>query len=373
MRKTLLVLGVMIVLGGLGASRARAVERDIYAARVIKVEDVIEQEGLKTQEVQVEILEGDNKGNTTKLVIPYDELFIRQLRVGDKVKITASSIDGEEYYQFFDFVRTRNYIWLFVLFLVLTVAFLGLKGMKTLLPSILLVLGLIVGMIPFSGHLVQSVVLCLIIIAAVSSVTAWVRAGNKLLVFAVSFSVILSLVVGLFVFLGFSQASYIVPFIGSITTLDESLYDDIIIVIILSILFIPAGGVINASIQVAKHIWEEFSDKARTPIGEMLKQGLKVSQKISSGELNNIIIAILGLSLAGIFLVKEQYPEIAFWDNGWVALQVVYTISSGIAILLITPITVLSSAAFLDLIKHKSKVVGGQRRLNVTVEKNKRR
>ncbi|MDD3647432.1 MAG: YibE/F family protein [Candidatus Dojkabacteria bacterium] len=367
MRRLGIFLGmVFFILCSLGNTGVLATERSVYSAKVIFADEVIEQEGLKTQEIQVEILEGEKKGSTTKLVVPYDKLFIRQLRAGDKVKVAVSSIEGEDYYQFFDFIRARNYVWLFILFVVLAAAFLGFRGSKRLFPSILLVIALLVGAIPFSGQLVPSVLLCLLILAFVTALTSWLRTKNKLLVVTTTLSVIFCLVIGLLIFLGFSQASYVVPFIGSVTTLDENLYDQVVTVLILSILFIPAGGVINASIQISKHIWEEFSDKAAISLNVVVKRGLKVSQKISAGELNNLIIVILGLTLAAVFLVKEQYPEIESWDNGWIALQVIYAISSGISILLVSPITTFFLAALIDLNKHRSaRTFGGQRRLNV--------
>ena len=74
---------------------------------------------------------------------------------------------------------------------------------------------------------------------------------------------------------------------------------------------------------------------------------------------------VIGVSLAGIFLIKEQFPHINYWDNGWISLQVIYTISAGISILLISPITVFISAAVIALSQAKERA-GSQRRLGVS-------
>jgi len=165
--------------------------------------------------------------------------------------------------------------------------------------------------------------------------------------------------------MGFANVSYIELFFGNITPITDSLNIKVIEVVYTSIVFIPAGGVINASIQVAKHLLDHFGKVEKNELSEMLKSGLKLSQKISAGELNNLIIMIIGSSLVGIFLIKESFEDLRFWDNGWISLQLIYLVSSGISILLITPITVFITAAILNLMKHIQKGKGGQRKLNI--------
>lgn len=337
----------------------------ILNAKILEVTEITQQEGLRIQTIRVEILEGTYKGNVKELQVPLETIFVRPLKVGDRIKVSITFIDNEAYFQFYDFARSRSYIWLFVLFIIILVVFVGWKGFRTLIPSISLIAFLLIGIIPnllVAGDLLVN---SLIIIGIVSAITAWIRIKHKLLTIIVTLSVIVSLLIGFLVFVGFSQVSYIVPFLGSIATVDEDLYLKVMDLIFVSVIFVPAGGVINASIQVAKYLLEKFGEKSSLSIGDMLKEGMRISQKISAGELNNLIVMVIGISLAGIYLIKEQYPEVRFWDNGWVSLQVIYAISAGFSILLITPITVFICAGVIGFSKRNGKSKNGQRPLKM--------
>lgn len=337
----------------------------ILDAKVLEVTEITQQEGLRIQIVQVEIIEGTYKGNVKELQIPLETVFVRSLKAGDRIKVSITFIDNEAYFQFYDFARSRNYLWLFVLFIIILVVFVGWKGFKTLIPSILLIAFLLIGIIPnllVKGNLLVN---SLIIIGVVSSITAWIRIKHKLLTIIVTLSVLTSLLIGFLVFVGFSQVSYVVPFLGSIAAIDENFYLRVLDLIFVSVIFVPAGGVINASIQIAKYLLEKFGMKSNLSIGDMLKDGMRISQKISAGELNNLIVMMIGLSVGGVFLIEKQYPEVKFWDNGWVSLQVIYAISAGLAILLITPITVFVCAGVVSLSKRNGKTKGGQRLLKM--------
>lgn len=360
-----LVSAVCLVLFARGVQGAS--KEEIFNAKVVEVEEINERDGLRIQTIKCEVLNGEYKGTIEEIQVPFDSSFLRPIRTGDRIKVSFITIGDERYFQFYDFNRSRSYIWLFLLFIVMVVVLLGWKGMKTLLPSFLLMAFLLLGIIPNVLSQVGLLIGSLVTVGLIGGITTWVRIQHKLLSIIVPFSVILCLLIAFLVFVGFSQTAYVVPFIGSIAAIDEDVYGRVLDFVMISIIFIPAGGVINASIQVAKYLMEKFSKKTNLSISEMLKEGLRISQKISAGELNNLIVLVIGMSLAGVYVIKQQYPHLSFWDNGWISLQVIYTISAGLSILLITPITVFVSAALLGIQKGGAKLKG-QRRLRITIK-----
>ncbi len=344
----------------------------VLKARVIKTSDIREIDGLKMQEIKVEILNGDYKGNVEDLSVPLEDIYSRILQEGDIIKVSYTSINGSVYFQFYDFSRIRSYIWLVVLFIVILIVLVGYRGLSTLIPAFLMVLFIVSGVIPSLLIKFNMLFLSLLIIGVIAAITAWVRLRERLLTVVVLFSVLFSLLIGYLVFMGFSQVSYIIPFIGSISTLNEDVYLRVIDMVNISIVFIPAGGVITASIQVARILLRKHMKKSKLSLGDMLRQGLEVSQKISARELNNLIIMFIGLNIVGVFVLKQEYTNVNIWDNGWIALQVIYTISSGLAILLITPITTFFCAGFIGFVKRDKKSKGGQRKLKIKEERERK-
>jgi uncharacterized membrane protein len=363
MRKWILGFVLASLILGLSAKTSSADEAlEIVDARVTRVDEVVVQEGLRIQGVEIEIQEGEYKGGVYGLQVPLETMFVRSLKVDDSIKVSVSNIGENVYFQFYDFARSNNYYWLFLLFLVILIAFVGIKGIRTLIPSILLILFLIIGIIPDFLPKLGVLTGSLAVTFLITCITGWIRLRQKLLVVIVCLAVVLSLLVGFLVFAGFSQISYIVPFLGSVTTIDENIYLGVLDITLISVIFIAAGGVINASVQIVKHLAEKHIIGEVNKIQQMLKEGFKVSQKISAGELNNLMIMMIGVSLSGIFLLKQQFSNMKFWDNGWVSLQIITMVSAGLSILLITPITVLITAAGFSIFRKKVNVRGGQRR-----------
>jgi len=337
----------------------------VLKANVVEINDPIVIDNLYIQTVKVQIINGKYKGNIKEIEIPLEEIYNRPLKIGDKIKVLLSIFNNEEYIQFYDFTRSQNYLWLFILFIISLVVFLGFRGLKTLIPSIIISIFILLGVIP--DLMVKSNLLLssLIVIGIITSITAWIRLKDKILTCIVVLSVIFCLYVSFLVFSGFANISYISPFLGSVTSTNEKLYTNIMDFVYLSSLFIPLGGVINGSIQVIKYLLEEFSDIRNRNISEMLKVGIRISQKISAGELNNLLIIILSIGLAGILFIRKEYPLVNFWDNGWFALQVIYMISSGLAILIITPMSVIFLSLIMNLTKKYKNKIGGQKELDL--------
>lgn len=364
MRRLFIILSFFVFLSIFADTVFAAGDDEIFNAKVLEVESVVEHDGLRMQTIKCEILEGDYRGSIRDILVPLENDFSRPVKVGDRIKINVVEIGEEQYFQFYDFARSRNYIWLFGLFTILLLVFVGWKGAKTLIPSFLLVLLLLIGAVPDLLSSVGFLVGSILVIFILTAVTTWIRIRHKLLTIIVPFSVVLSLLLAFLVFVGFSQTAYVVPFIGSVTIVEEDLYAHVLDLMLVSVIFIPSGAVINASIQIAKYLMEEFDKKKAFSIGEMLKEGIRISQKICAGELNNLIMLMVGISLSGIYLIKEQFPNLNFWDNGWISLQVIYTISAGLSILLISPITIFITAAVIALSKGKA-ALGGQRRFKI--------
>ncbi len=332
---------IFIIVGFILPVKIIASEDEITYGKVVYAEQITEQDGIKYQKVKVQLSRGEYKGNVIEIKITFNSTIFRPVKEGDMIKVKIVDINGDKYFQFYDFVRIKGYLFLLGLFIVLAFTILEWKGIRTLLPSICFILLVILGIIPDLFSRLQMFELGILVITLITIFTSLVQTRNRKLTFIVTFSVILCLIIGLIVFLGFSNISYIVPFAYSLPVLEENLNIRIFDIIFTSILVIPAGGVINASIQVAKYISEELFQEGKFDLSILLKEGFRVSKKVSSGELNNLVTIIVGISLPGIYLIKQQNLESGIWDNGWIALQIIYILSSCISLLLISPVTVI--------------------------------
>lgn len=337
----------------------------IVNAKILEVDEVVEIDGLRTQTIRGEILQGELKGTVYEIQVPLESKLLRSLAVGDRIKVSVMDIGEEKVFQFYDFARSKTYVWILVLFIVLAGTFLGIRGIKTLIPSFILVLLIFSGIVPDILGTKNSVGISLALVTFISAITAWFRLKSKLLTFIVSFSTLICLLLSYLLFAGFSNTIYVLPFIGSLAAVDDELYTQVINVLLVSIIYVPAGGLINASIQVSKSLVEEIKGDIGSSIGKILKQGLRLGQRISSGELNNLIMIIIGISLAGTLLIKGLFDNTGMWDHGWISLQVLYAICAGLSFVLITPITVFITSISITLIQTRDRT-GEQRKLRGT-------
>lgn len=359
MRRFILIcIGCVVLFRTFFVQHAYTQEQEVILdARVVEVSEVVERDGLRIQVVKAEILKGEYKGTVQEVQVLFDSEFVRGLHISDRIKVSVLSIGDEILFQFYDFSRSRSYILLLALFIVILIAFVGLRGIKTLFPSITLAFFLVFALIP--DKLPQiGVIGSLSLIGIISFATAWIRLKRNVLAVIVTISVILCLLLAFLVFMGFSQTAYVVPFAGTLNIISEDQFSDVISVMYLSIIFVPAGAVINASIQVTKHLSERFSNVSRESITQMIKEGVRVGQKISAGELNNLIMLMIGISLSGIYLIQREQELMSYWDNGWIALQVIYTVSAGLSILFIALITVAMWALTFRILQGRDRLKG---------------
>jgi len=345
--KNLVVVGlfaVVVISFVLPQAVLSSTTEDIVDAKIIDAKPIQYQDGLKTQVVSCEILEGSSKGSVFDVQILIGREFSRQSKIGDTIKVSVITRDEGVLVQFYDYSRANSYIWLVVLFSFLLLLFVGLSGMKRLLPLFLVTILIGTGILPdfllrFGSYLVG-----FLIVAIISVITGFIRIRDAILTVIVVASVIVSLVIGFLVFAGFSTTVYVEPFLGSITTTNEQVYIDFLYILKLSMLFVPLGSVLNSSIQITKFLLEKFGKAKKITLAPMLRNSFFVSQKIVAAEFNNLAIMIVGMSLAGIYLIKQEYSQVSIWENGWVALQILYITSIGLSILLTTPITALVTA-----------------------------
>jgi uncharacterized membrane protein len=363
MRKSIqLFLGAVLLFGFVSTHKVYAETSDmIVDARIVEVGELIEHDGLRSQTVKAQILSGDYKGSIQDVQVLFDSGFFSDLGIGDHIKVSILQLGDEVLFQFYDFSRTRSYFILILLFFIITIVFFGLRGLKILIPSIAILFFIICSIIP--NQLIRiGLIGNLILTGSIALFTARSRLKNTIFSIIVMFSVVVCLLIGYLIFVGFSQSAYVVPFVGSVSFLSSNKYDEILQLMNLSILIIPAGAVINASIQVTKHLSDQFSYVSRNSLGNMFKEGIRVGQKITAGELNNLIILIAGLNLLGMYQVHLEHSSISIWDNGWVALQVIYLASSGLAILCTAFITVAMWAMTFKVIQGRDRL-GDQTRL----------
>lgn len=338
MKKRLLLITIIFLIFFIYPCEVSAQE-EVYDLKVVEASEVEDNKGIAIQKIKGEILEGQYKGEIKEISIPMNSVFVRAVKVGDLIKVKSSYSQQDVFFQFYDFNRTNVYMWLFIPFFALLITVVGVRGLKTLVPSMLLILGLLINFIPDIFVNKNKLIVVSLIIAIISFTTAYISTKNRLTSFLVMLSVGLSSFCSFIIFNVFAHNAYITPFVGTISIIDEEVYREMMHILITAILFVPLGAVINASIQITKNLCDKFIKGNKMPLNKALREGLLLSQKVTAGELNNLIVTIVGLSLTSVFYLKATYETSSFWNDGWIALQVVSILTAGISIMLVAPIT----------------------------------
>ncbi len=335
-------------------SKATALEAEsvVVGARVIELEEIINDNGIEVQTVKGEILSGEFKSTVQQIVVPIDSGFIRPLEKGDEIKIKIVELDSDYAFQFYDYARTSNYIWILLLFVIFLAAFGGSKGLQRLIPAIVFTVLLAVGFIPDWLDREYYLLWLFLLLSIIAGISAYIRLKNKTLVFVVVISTLVCLGIGTASFISLSQVSNVFPFVTFPEGASEVSYQKIMDFMIVGAVIIASGAVINSTIQLIKHLIDQFEKRKEVEVKTLLKEGFHATQRIATSEVNSLVLVILGSSIAGMYFISTQDNLMPIWEHGWVVLNIITIISSGISILLVTPISVL----FISLLANFNRV-----------------
>lgn len=334
------VLFTPVTLGAIEYSNAEVVDLGITQ----------DQYGLTLQSVTIKILEGKYANSIQNITVDIRDLGLGKLSIQDRIKVSVSENDqGNPYFQFVELERKRSYLPLFFIFFILIISFVGVKGIKSLIPSLSLLFLIMLTFIPSFFQKGSIFPLSFTLLAIIVLLTTWVRLKDKLLTLIMSFSILVCLFIGFAVFLSFSgiiKSSYV---LGVFYNLDNPTYNMLIDVVNVSVMYIALGGTLNIGIQIAKFLKEKFVTEPKVSVKLIAKEGFHIGQKVLAGEMNNFMTVFIGLNLWGLFAAYSVQSTASFWNNGWVANQIILLLASGLPLILISPVTILIVAFIINI------------------------
>jgi len=330
-----------------------------FKAKVISITDAEPYLGSEIDNVELEILEGPNKGQifTARTAATMDHYKNFELyHINDHVLVSfyESSETGELSANIINQMRAPQIAILFILFLAIIVVIAGKKGLKTIAALILTIacVGFIlIPMISKGRNPILAALLCGIIII---SITLTIVGGVN----RKTLSAILGTLSGLVC------AAILTIVVSNIMHLTGDTLEDVEMIVVANIdfdldirgiltagIFIGClGAVMDVGMSLASSMVEIKAANPRIPKTLLFKAGMRVGRDIMGTMANTLILAYTGGALMELVAWKIYgYSFVDMMNVQYIAIEVVRAICGSFGMLLTIPITCLISANIINI------------------------
>jgi len=297
------------------------------------------------QKLKILVTKGSLGGD--KIVVENGSLpsvNIPSYKVGDRVIISYSKdIEGNDVFYITDFIRRQSLLWLFLIFIVLTVAIAKWRGFLSLVGmgiSFLVIFFLVLPQILSGANPVETAILGSFIIIPV---TFFLSHGfNKKTGVAIAGTVIALIVTGLlagtFVEItklsGFAseEAGFLQSAKGNVVNIKGLLLAGIIIGVL--------GVLDDITISQSAVVFQLKEANSKLKYGELYKRAMNVGRDHISSMVNTLILVYTGAALPLLLLfIDNPHPFSEIINYEIVADEVVRTLVGSIGLVLAVPVT----------------------------------
>lgn len=319
-------------------------------ALVISVDNShLEQRGIvKTgvQQVKVKILQGQFKGeefvspNNLKGQLELDKMF----SVGDKALVVIDHQGNQlVFVNIIDHYRINIEAILFVVFIVLLIAFAGITGIKTVVSFIFTVLAIWKILIPFFLRGYDPIILSLVITTIIMAVTTHLVGGlNKksMVAFLGAFigmctTCIMALIFGK----AFNLHGAVVPFSE---TLLYSGYGNLNItrIFLAGIFIASSGALMDVTMDISAAVYEIVQINPKISMGKAIQAGFSVAKAVIGTMATTLLLAYSGGYTAMLMVFMAQgTPVINILNMTYVSAEILHTVIGSFGLVLVAPVT----------------------------------
>ena len=335
-------------------------EQGIWHARVIQITDtrteILFPSSVEavTQTIEVELLEGPNKGN----VVTFDNDYI-QLEEDQKFFANYFISPEGTYYSVYEVDRRSSIIGLMILFAVVIIVFSGKQGIRSLVAlagSILVILYVLVPTL-ISGF--PPVLISIVVATAILFFAIFFTHGfNKPSAVAFAGTVSAVILTGILAMLSI-HLSHLTGFAS-----DESVYLNFntdgqldFVGLLLAAIIIGAIGVLDdvAITQVAV-VRELYATDQDIEKWKVYKKAMRVGKEHVSALINTLVLAYTGAALPLLLLFSQSENAFGSIINREVfATEIVRTMVGSIGLILAVPITTLLAVYLLEKYENDSQ------------------
>ena len=364
--RVILALGVLVllVLAGLWLNRPQGGEATASSQLVFvpaRVTAVLEDDAqpdwdsgegrrVGTQELEIQLLSGDHKGEILPLTNYLSALFNVDVETGDRIVVRLiTQEDGSYYASLFNYDRGLVMAGALALFCVVLVLLGGKKGVRALLGLVFTLLCLWFLLIPGLIRGLPAIPLTI----GVAAVTAGV---SLVLLDGLSRKCLCAILgcVG-----GVTAAGLFAALVGGITPLngfnmseaenlmlygaDQGL--NISGLLVCGVLVAALGAVMDVAMSIASALWELRQQNPAMKASELFRSGMNIGRDAMGTMANTLILAFAGSSFNLLILIQVyDIPFLQLANTDFLCIEILQSVAGSLGILLTVPLVAAISA-----------------------------
>ncbi|MCD8027926.1 MAG: YibE/F family protein [Erysipelotrichaceae bacterium] len=286
-------------------SRVNASTTNYVSAKVVQVisEDIEYRDSLEvyvgSQEIEVEFLEGNHKGETATFTNYITAVHNIRLYQGSKIIITADEPDGvDPYYTVYSYDRGFGmFVFLAILCMAITMIGKG-KGVRSILGlaySMFAIIGILLPMV-FSGY--PPIPITIIIIDLSTTVSLLLLNGESIKTYSAIVSTILGVLFAAICFYLMSIILHINGFSSdeseSLILINQATGLKVIDILFAGILISSLGAIMDVGMSIVSSLYEIFHHKPDITSKELFFSGIEIGKDMIGTMTNRLIFAFTG-------------------------------------------------------------------------------
>ncbi len=335
-------------------------KEEILEATIVKilVENEVKPEGAEKLQLyqKLELLVTKGFLKDEKIIVENGKVPIAnslKYNVGDKVIVTYSKdFEGKDMFFITDYVRRASLLWLFLIFIVLTVIVARWRGVASVIGmafSFLVIFLFILPMISSGNNPVEIAILGSLVIIPVTFLLS--HGVNKKTIVAIVGTIIALIITGILASI-FVEASKLTGFAseeagflqvakGGTMNMKNLLLAGIIIGLL--------GILDDITISQSAIVFQLKKANEKLKFGELYKKAMNVGQDHISSMVNTLVLVYTGASLSLLLLFSDNpRPFLEVINYEIIADQIVRILVGSIGLILAVPITTLIAALVAD-------------------------
>lgn len=309
---------------------------------------------LGTQELQVEMLDGEEEGNILEVTNYLTQTHNVYAEKGTKLIINADRPEGdvEPYYTVYNYDRTIPMISCFVVLAIAVICIGGGKGVKSiagLVYSLFLVVYMVLPAV-FSGY---SPILMSIICGVLSTaVTLLLLNGNSEKTWAAVLSTVIGVICSLLFFLVMSLLVHIDGFSSSeaegLVLINQMTGLQIKDVLFAGVLISSLGAIMDTGMSIVSALYEVHTHNQGLTARELFRSGIEMGKDMIGTMTNTLILAFTGSAFITllVFLSYQVQPAQLFNSN-YLTIEIAQGICGTFGIVLTVPAASMIAAVLL--------------------------
>ncbi|MBN1618602.1 YibE/F family protein [Candidatus Dojkabacteria bacterium] len=297
-------------------------------------------------EYEVELLNGDQKGEKITIQIPKGQNVVTwgvEYSIGDDVYIQEAQIGEDKMYSFEGRVRTFPIIILALLFAGLSIAIGKKKGLGSLVGlifSIAILFGVTVpAMVAGYSPLIVGAASIILILIPTMYMSHGFNPKTTIALIGTVVSIIISLVIGqIFVYL--CKLSGVATEDSRVLAMQLSENINFRGILLLSLIIGAVGVIDDVTVSQVSTIVEIFKANPKVDLKRLLDSSMTVGRDHIASMINSLVMAYVGASLPFIMLlyaVKMDFWQVLSLE--FITEEVVRTLTGSIALIIAVPIT----------------------------------